>query len=62
MLYYKYSKGKERGKMIKVRFDLNYVGCNEIVEFDDDVTEEEISEAYDEWLQEQGAGWEYYED
>ena len=62
MLYYKYSKGKERGKMIKVKFDLNYVGCNEIVEFDDDVTEEEISEAYDEWLQEQGAGWEYYED
>ena len=62
MLYYKYSKGKEKGKMIKVRFDLNYVGCNEIVEFDDDVTEEEISEAYDEWLQEQGAGWEYYED
>ena len=62
MLYYKYSKGREKGKMIKVKFDLNYVGCNEIVEFDDDVTEEEISEAYDEWLQEQGAGWEYYED
>ena len=48
--------------MIKVKFDLNYVGCDEIVEFDDDTTEEEISEAYDEWLQEQGAGWDYYED
>lgn len=47
---------------MKVVFGLNYVGCDEIVEFDDDVTEEEISEAYDEWLQEQGAGWEYYED
>ena len=47
---------------MKVKFDLCYVGCHEIVEFDDDVTEEEISEAYDEWLQEQGAGWEYYED
>ena len=48
--------------MIKVRFELNYVGCDEIVEFDDDTTEEEISEAYNEWLQEQGAGWDYYED
>lgn len=47
---------------MKVVFGLNYVGCDEIVEFDDNVTEEEISEAYDEWLQEQGAGWEYYED
>lgn len=47
---------------MKVVFGLNYVGCDEIVEFDDDATEEEISEAYDEWLQEQGAGWEYYED
>ena len=48
--------------MIKVRFDLNYVGCYEIVEFDDDTTEEEIGEAYNEWLQEQGSGWNYYED
>ena len=48
--------------MIKVRFELNYVGCDEIVEFDDDTTVEEISEAYDEWLQEQGSGWDYYED
>ena len=48
--------------MIKVRFELNYVGCDEIVEFDDDTTVEEISEAYNEWLQEQGAGWDYYED
>ena len=47
---------------MKVVFGLNYVGCDEIVEFNDDVTEEEISEAYDEWLQEQGAGWDYYED
>ena len=30
--------------MIKVRFDLNYVGCYEIVEFDDDTTEEELEE------------------
>ena len=61
MLYYKYSKGKENRTM-KVRFDLNYVGCNEIVEFDDDVTEEEISETYNQWMQEQGAGWSYYEE
>ena len=47
---------------MKVVFGLNYVGCDEIVEFDDDVTEEEISEASDEWLQERGAGWYYYED
>lgn len=60
-LYYKYSKGKEN-KIMKVVFELNYVGCNEIVEFDDDATEEEISEAYDEWLQEQGTGWDYYEE
>ena len=56
------NKRKEENKMIKVRFELNYVGCDEIVEFDDDTTEEEISEAYDEWLQEQGTGWDYYED
>ena len=56
------NKRKEESKMIKVRFELNYVGCDEIVEFDDDTTEEEISEAYDEWLQEQGTGWDYYED
>ena len=61
MLYYKYSKGKEKGKM-KVRFELNYVGCDEIVEFDDDTTEEEISEAYEQWVLEQGTGWDYYED
>ena len=48
--------------MIKVRFKLNYVGCDEIVEFDDDTTEEEISEAYEQWLLEQGTGWDYYED
>ena len=48
--------------MIKVRFDLKYVGCYEIVEFDDDTTEEEIGEAYNEWLLEQGLGWDYYED
>ena len=61
MLYYRYSKGKEN-KIMKVVFELNYVGCNEIVEFDDDTTEEEISEAYEQWLQEQGTGWDYYED
>ena len=27
---------------MKVVFGLNYVGCDEIVEFDDDVTEEEF--------------------
>lgn len=48
--------------MIKVRFELNYVGYDEIVEFDDDTTVEEISEAYEQWLQEQGTGWDYYED
>ena len=60
-LYYKYSKGKE-DRIMKVVFGLNYVGCDEIVEFDDDTTEEEISEAYEQWLQELGAGWDYYED
>ena len=47
---------------MKVVFGLAYAGCDEIVEFDDDVTEEEISEAYTEWLQEQGTGWYYYEE
>ena len=47
---------------MKVVFGLAYAGCDEIVEFDDDVTEEEISEAYNEWLLEQGSGWDYYED
>ena len=56
------NKRKEESKMIKVRFELNYAGCDEIVEFDDDTTEEEISEAYNEWLLEQGTGWDYYED
>lgn len=56
------NKRKEENKMIKVKFDLNYVGCYEIVEFDDDTTEEEIGEAYNEWLQEQGSGWDYYKD
>ena len=55
-------KRKEENKIIKVKFELNYVGCDEIVEFDDDTTEEEISEAYEQWLQEQGTGWDYYED
>lgn len=48
--------------MIKVVFGLNYAGCEEIIEFDDDITEEEISEAYNEWLLEQGTGWYYYEE
>ena len=48
--------------MIKVRFDINYVGCYEIVEFDDGIIVEEIGEVYNEWLQEQGSGWDYYED
>ena len=48
--------------MIKVVFGLAYAGCDEIVEFDDDTTEEEISEAYEQWLDEQGTGWYYYED
>ena len=61
MLYYKYSKGKENRTM-KVRFELNYLGYVEILEFDDDTTEKEINEAYDKWLQELGAGWDYYED
>ena len=47
---------------MKVVFELNLIGHDEIVEFDDDVTEEEISEAYNEWVQEQRAGWYYYED
>lgn len=56
------NKRKEENKMIKVIFELNYAGCDEIVEFDDDTTEEEISEAYYEWLLEQGTGWDYYEE
>lgn len=47
---------------MKVKFELNYIGCDEVVELEDDMTEEEISQAYDEWLQDQGAGWSYYED
>ena len=61
MLYYKYSKGKENRTM-KVRFELNYFDYAEIVEVDDNATEKEINEAYDKWLQELGAGWDYYED
>ena len=45
--------------MIKVVFR---VSCDEIVEFDDDTTEKEISEAYEQWLPAQGIGWDYYED
>ena len=47
---------------MKVRFELNYLGYVEILEFDDDTTDKEINEAYDKWLQELGAGWDYYED
>ena len=61
MLYYKYSKGKGNRTM-KVRFELNYLGYVEILEVDDNATEKEINEAYDKWLQELGAGWDYYED
>ena len=45
-----------------VLFELNLMGCDEIVEFDDDTTEDEINEAYNGWLQEQGCGWSYYEE
>ena len=48
--------------MIKVVFGLNDVNYNKIVEFDDDVTEEEIGEAYIQWLQELGTYWYYYEE
>lgn len=48
--------------MIKVVFELNFIGHDEIVEFDDDVTEEEIGETYNQWLQELGTGWYYYEE
>lgn len=48
--------------MIKVVFGLNDVNYNEIIEFDDDVTEEEIGETYSQWLQELGIGWDYYEE
>lgn len=48
--------------MIKVVFKINLIGYNEIVEFDDDITEEEISETYNQWLQELGSGWYYYEE
>lgn len=47
---------------MKVVFKLNLIGHDEIVEFDDDVAEEEISETYSQWLQEQGTGWSYYEE
>lgn len=45
-----------------VLFELNFMGCDEIVEFDNDITEDEINEAYNGWLQEQGCGWSYYEE
>ena len=48
--------------MIKVVFGLDNVNYNEIVEFDDDVTEEEIGETYSQWLQELGTRWYYYEE
>jgi hypothetical protein len=49
--------------MRKVRFTLsmNLVGCKreEIVEFDDDMTDEEIQEQYEQWREEQlDGGWE----
>lgn len=49
--------------MRKVRFTLsmNLVGCKseEIMEFDDDMTDEEIQEQYEEWREEQlDGGWE----
>ena len=47
---------------MKVVFELNLIGHDEIVELDDDVTEAEISETYNQRLQEQGAGWSYYEE
>ena len=47
---------------MKVVFELNLIGHDEIVEFDDDTTEKEISEAYEQWLPAQGIGWDYYED
>ena len=47
---------------MKVVFRLECVGYNDIVEFDDDVTAEEISETYSQWLQEVGTGWSYYKD
>ena len=47
---------------MKVLFSLNIVGCDEEMEFPDDITEVEINEAYDEWLQEQGGGWEYIDE
>lgn len=40
-----------------VEFSLNFVGCDEIVELPDDYTEDEIEEAYGDWLQNQAAGW-----
>lgn len=60
-----YVQRKERGrskKMIKVVFKLNIIGHDEIVEFDDDVTKEEIGETYSQWVQELGPGWKYYEE
>lgn len=47
---------------MKVLFNLNFVGCEEVVELPDDFTEDEIEEVYGEWLQDQAAGWEYYDD
>ena len=47
---------------MKVRFELNYLGYVEILEVDDNATEKEINEAYNEWVQEQRAGWYYYEE
>lgn len=45
-----------------VKFDLNFVGCDEVVELPDDYTEEDINMEYELWLQDQAAGWEYYDD
>lgn len=52
----------ERRKQMFVEFSLNFVGCNEVVELPDDYTEDDINMAYELWLQDQAAGWEYYDE
>jgi hypothetical protein len=48
-------------KMKKIKFVLNtgFYGCahEEIVEFDDDITEEELWDYYNEWKEEQVEGY-----
>jgi hypothetical protein len=50
-----------RVRKIEFTISLGLVGCkrNEVIEFDDDTTDEEIQQAYTDWMYDQiDGGWE----